>query len=319
MAENGLLLPIIFIIASIVILYVGAEWSLCASEEIGERLGMPKLLVGLLLVGLGTSLPEFFVSHLACFRGRPEMAIANIIGSNLGNLFFILGLAGVLTPLSFQSWSIKKQGMNHLLLTILLLVFFQFSFFGPLAGAILLCLFVCFLYQLYREKKATGISRENRNHLTQLDMIRRLGLFCRLIGGFGLLYIGGELLVNGGIKIGKYFNISDHLVSIVLFSFATSFPELVTTVVACLRKKDFNLIIGNILGSNIFNIAFVLGTIGFKMTGMEKSYTVELTTLGVGALILFFFSLKKATFSILSGSLFMATYLGLVYYWANLG
>ena len=239
MEENGLLFPIIFIIASTVILYLGADWSLNASEEIGERLGMPKLLVGLLLVGLGTSLPEFFVSHLAYFRGKPEMAIGNIIGSNLGNLFFILGLAGVLTPLSFKSESIKKQAINHFILSILVLIVFQTSTFGPISSAILILLFICFLYQLYREKINLGVSKEDRSHLTQLDMINRLGLFFRLIGGFTLLYIGGELLVNGGIKMGKYFNVSDYLISVVLFSFATSFPELVTTIVACLKKKDF--------------------------------------------------------------------------------
>jgi cation:H+ antiporter len=310
-------MPIIFVVASIVILYIGADWSLDASEEIGERLGMPKLLVGLLLVGLGTSLPEFFVSHLACLRGKPEMAVGNVIGSNLGNLFFILGLAAIITPLAFNSVSIRKQCTNHVILTLIVLALFRGPGYGVAGGVCLLCYFVWFLFQIYQDKKSQGASLAERSHIIPLDLAGKLLVCGKLLGGFALLYAGGELLVNGGIKIGKHFHVSDYVISVILFSFATSFPELVTSVMACLKKKDSNLIIGNILGSNIFNIAFVLGSMGFYNFSIDKDFFIELTVLTLGGIYILGFALKKASLHRLSGIFFMSVYGCLVYFWTR--
>lgn len=314
-----MILQVCILLLSIFFLYLGAELALDSSEKIGKVLGLPNLLVGLLLVGLGTSLPEFFVSHLAALKGVPEMALGNIIGSNIGNLLMILGLTGLLVNVNLAGKNIKNQLILHLVLTVGLGIILSFDELYPLSG---LALFTFFLYYLFfsyiqlrrKNDHRTAEEIEEVKHILESNF-EKIKLFAKLMLGFTILYLGGELLVRSGTKICEHFGISEYVISAIFVAFGTSFPELVTSLLACYKRKDLDLIVGNVIGSNIFNVAFVLGTLGFYKINFQRSFMVESTVLVGVAIYLIILNLMNKSFYRFSGALFFLGYLGVVYYW----
>ena len=142
-------------------------------------------------------------------------------------------------------------------------------------------------------------------------------IVAKLILGFALLYGGGELLVSSGTALGKIFGISSYIISAIFIAFGTSFPELVTALIACLKKKNTDLITGNIIGSNIFNVAFVLGGLGFYNVKIEQNFHVEMYLLGAAAIFLMLLALIKKNFGRPAGILFLASYGFVVFHWIS--
>ncbi len=308
-------LQVILLILSIVMLYYGAEFALESAEKIGLYLGMSPLVIGLLIVGFGTSLPEFFVSQLACFRGESPIALGNIIGSNIANLFLIMGAAGIFVPLYLSRKEITKQLYFHIVLTLILtLILFQSELYWWGTG-LLVTFFVTYLLNTFREMR-------KQRHLRTMDpdeLEHEMGpmLYVKLILGFVLLYFGGDLLVSSGSKVGLMLGISTYVISAVFVAFGTSFPELVTAILACVKKKDTDLITGNIIGSNIFNVAFVLGSIGFYDIKITQDYSLEVSVLIFASIFLIGASLVKRSFHKFAGIVFLSTYIGVVYHWVT--
>ena len=139
-------LDFLYLVLSIVGLYFGAEFALDAAEKIGERFGLPPLLVGVFIIGFGTSLPEFFVSQIACYRGSPDISLGNIVGSNIANIYLILGIAGLLTIIRITERQIKIQLIFHLIITVLLSVFLFTKQVNFISSAILIMFFIIYLY-----------------------------------------------------------------------------------------------------------------------------------------------------------------------------
>jgi cation:H+ antiporter len=308
-------LQVILLVLAIVMLYFGAEFALEAAEKIGLYLGMSPLVIGLLIVGFGTSLPEFFVSQLACFRGQSPIALGNIVGSNIANLFLIMGLTGLAVPLYMAGREIKVQLYFHVALTgILSVLLFQEKLYWW-GTAILVTFFAVYLWDTFREmakqrhlKKASA--DEVEHEITPI-------MFVKLLVGFVLLYFGGELLVSSGSKVGQMIGISTYVISAVFVAFGTSFPELVTALLACVKKKNTDLITGNIIGSNIFNVAFVLGSLGFYDVEINKDYTMEVSLLLFACVFLIVLSKMKRNFYKFSGIVFFGSYLFVVYNWVT--
>lgn len=308
-------LQVILLVLAIVMLYFGAEFALEAAEKIGLYLGMSPLVIGLLIVGFGTSLPEFFVSQLACFRGESPIALGNIVGSNIANLFLIMGLTGVAVPLYMAGREIKVQLLFHIALTgILSLLLLQERIFWW-GTALLVGFFAIYLWNTFREMakqrhlKATSAD-EVEHQITPI-------MFVKLLIGFVLLYFGGELLVSSGTKVGQMIGISTYVISAVFVAFGTSFPELVTALLACVKKKNTDLITGNIIGSNIFNVAFVLGSLGAYDIQIGQDYLLEIGVLVFASIFLIALSLIKKSFHRFSGIVFFGTYLFVVYSWIS--
>ncbi|WP_417335967.1 calcium/sodium antiporter [Halobacteriovorax marinus] len=308
-------LQVVLLILSIVMLYYGAEFALESAEKIGLYLGMSPLVIGLLIVGFGTSLPEFFVSQLACLRGESPIALGNIIGSNIANLFLIMGVAGLFVPLHLARHEIKAQLYFHIVLTgILSILLFQAKLYWW-GTALLVAFFATYLWNTFREMK----KQRHLRTVTKEDLEHEMGpmLYVKLIIGFILLFYGGDLLVSSGSKVGVMLGISTYVISAVFVAFGTSFPELVTAILACVKKKDTDLITGNIIGSNIFNVAFVLGSLGFYDISIGQSYSLEVYVLIFASVFLIALSLIKRNFYKFSGFVFLATYLGVVYQWIS--
>lgn len=309
-----MLLQAILLVLAIVVLYFGAEFALDSAEKVGRYFGFSPLVIGLLIVGFGTSLPEFFVSHLACYRGHSEIALGNIVGSNIANLFLILGVSGSMTTLFVLRREITLQFFIHVLLTISLIGVLQYGHLNMITFGVLGVFFVSYLWYTFREM------RKQRAHLTEEDHLEeKLGFMtvAKLILGFVLLYAGGELLVSSGSKIGTMLGVSSYIISAIFIAFGTSFPELVTALIACLKKKNTDLITGNILGSNIFNVAFVMGGLGFYDIKITQNFNVEMITLGLAALFLMMLPLIKKNFGRPAGALFLFSYGFVVYHWIS--
>lgn len=311
-----MLVQVAILILSIVALYFGAEFALEAAEKVGRYFGMSPLVIGLLLIGFGTSLPEFFVSQIACFRGEPGMALGNIIGSNIANLFLIMGVSGVIAPLYILQKEIKRQMWLHLGLTSLLAFVVFYLEVSPLATMVLGLFFCGYLWDTFREMRKGRELRSDKEDEEELEKLEIL-IFIKLLIGFVLLYAGGDFLVSSGSALGLLLGVPNYVISAVFVAFGTSFPELVTALIACMKGKNTDLITGNIIGSNIFNVAFVMGSIGFYDIPVKQNFTVEIAILGGACLFLLTLVYMKRNFGKLPGVIFLSGYAGIVYHWVN--
>ena len=302
------------LILSIAGLYFGAEFALDAAEKIGRSFKLSPLVIGLLLIGFGTSLPEFFVSQLACFRGDTGLALGNIVGSNIANLFLILGVSGLFATLTICG-SMKKQLVFHLILTLVLIALLETVGIGLIMSAVFGTFFVIYLYLTFKEMK--NVEKDEEEDQDFVDYRLTPLVFIKLLIGFGLLYGAGELLVSSGSKLGAMWGVSTYVISAVFVAFGTSFPELVTAILACVRKKDTDLITGNIIGSNIFNIAFVLGSLGVYDVPKASGFIDEYICLIGASLFLLLLAFLKKSFSTKSAILFLGTYSFMIYYWIS--
>lgn len=303
------MLDFIFLIISLFLLYLGAELALNASEKIGVKLKFSPLMIGMLLVGLGTSLPEFFVSHIAAYKGEPDIALGNVIGSNITNIFLVLGIVLFIVPIKLKGKDLKNQFYFHLALT---LAFFLLSLRGKFDILTVLVLFGFFISYLLSSKNSMASEVEITEEEIEESLIK---VIPKAIIGFGLLYYGGELLVESGKKVCVDLGLSEYVISVILFAFGTSFPELVTSLIAALRKKNTKLIIGNVIGSNIFNISFVLGTMFPYRFEVNRPLIAEGLTLLVASVIFVIYNRFKLSLGKKEGLFFLAGYGSIVYYW----
>lgn len=308
MLEQGLLL-----IVSLAALYYGAELALNSAEKIGRYFRLSPLVIGLVIVGFGTSLPELFVSQLASARGRADIALGNIIGSNVANLFFILAVAGLVAPLILRTKEIRNQLFLHLGVTLVLIAVMTQKTLTPISSITLLLFFVAFIY-------FTVFKQGKKEESEEEGVVEPIGLkaWVKLFSGFVLLYGGGELLVSSGSRLGELAGISPFVISAIFVAFGTSFPELVTSLIAVKEGKDLDIVTGNILGSNVFNVAFVLGSLGIYHVDTSASYRTELWSLLAASIILIMMYLRGWRFYRFSGGLFFLGYMAMIRHWLTL-
>lgn len=302
-------IQVLLLLLAIVMLYFGAEFALESAEKIGKHFGLSPLVIGLLIIGFGTSLPEFFVSQFAAFRNEAPIAMGNIVGSNIANLFLILGFSALIAPLSLKSKAIIKQQWFHVALTAILVICLLQPKLYIWCGALLGSFFVVYMVVLFRDMKS------DKNDDKEKSEPLNYQIFLHLLSGFVLLFYGGEILVSSGSKLAILAGIDSFVISAIFVAFGTSFPELVTAIIACKKKKDTDIIVGNILGSNIFNVAFVLASLtGYKIS-ITHDYKVEIIVISACAIFMLALSLLKLRLNKLTGVLFLGTYVGMVYYW----
>ena len=300
-----MLLQVFYFILSIVGLYFGAEISLEASERVGKSWKLSPLLIGMFIVGFGTSLPEFFVSQLACFRDVPSMAIGNIIGSNIANIFLILGISSIFYSLGLEGKEISKQFYFHLILVFLMGGMLLIGNINLLTTAVMSIFMAVYFYL----NLSSESNREDEDfHVSKID-------YLKIFIGFSLLYGSGELLVYSGSFIGRFWGVSEFAISAIFVAFGTSFPELVTALVASFKKKDAEIIIGNVIGSNIFNGAFVLGSIGFYDFKLESNFKWEMIALLIVSVMFMLFNKFKIRISRKVSLSFLSVYAVFVYVW----
>lgn len=245
-----------------ILLIKGADLLVKGSSSLAKRLGISSLVIGLTIVSFGTSLPELTINVFSAIKGSAGMAIGNVIGSNIANLLLILGIAAIITPLSIKYSTIYKEVPFSLLAAFAVLVLFNDKLLGAGInqlsrgdGLILLFFFAIFMYYVYALMKSTraldGVSLEIKHH-------SKLKCWLYIIAGILGVTLGGKFIVESAINIARQIGITEILISATIIAVGTSLPELATSITAAL-KKDSSLAVGNIVGSNIFNIFLVLG------------------------------------------------------------
>lgn len=252
-----LLLPIGF-----VLLIKGADFLVDGSSSVARRLHIPDLIIGLTIVAFGTSAPELFVCIISSIKGNGGITVGNIIGSNIANICLILGISGILSPLAFQKSTILRD-IPFLLLSTFLLLFAMLTnnlpnMISQLEASTLLAVMIIYLFCMFKTS-GKGIIEAELQSIEKIHTAKRSILM--ILGGLTGLITGGQLIVDSSITIATALGISEELIGLSIIALGTSLPELATSIVA-VRKNKTDIAVGNVIGSNLFNIAMVLGVSG---------------------------------------------------------
>lgn len=260
MLSNLLLLA-----AGLVLLTLGADYLVRGAISFANRLGMPPLLIGLTVVGFGTSMPELLVSMQAALDGAPAIAVGNVVGSNIANILLILGLAAAISPIPAMIPSLKRDMVMMLFAAVVMLGLGYLGLIGFLTGMAMFALLAAYLaWVTYTDRRR--MSAEEAELVVKLAGWKE-ALF--IAGGLAGLFIGANLLIDAATSIALQFGISEAVIGLTIVAVGTSLPELATSVVAAFRRQA-EIALGNVVGSNIFNILGILG-----LTAMVVPVPVE--------------------------------------------
>ena len=248
----SILIQILLLALGFTMLIKGADWFVDGASGIATKFGIPQLVIGLTIVAMGTSAPEAAVSISAAIGGSADITIGNIVGSNILNIFIILGISAVITTLAVASSTIKYETPFMILITILLLVLGLDGTIGLIDGIILIIAFIAYLTYLFIMAKN---NKEEQPETKQMAIWKAI-LFT--IIGLALIILGSNVTVDAATAIAKAFGVSERFIGLTIVALGTSLPELFTSVSAA-RKHNADIAIGNIVGSNVFNILFVVG------------------------------------------------------------
>lgn len=248
----------VFLVAGFILLIKGADFFVEGSSSIAKMLRVPSLIIGMTIVAMGTSLPECSVSINASIAGSNGLAISNAIGSNIFNLMMVCGVCALFNPLVVDMGTLKKEFPFSMAISVVLLVLGMAGMtLGHMDGVILLIIFAIFLYWMVSSAKKARASQTQQND-DEYEIIPVWKCIFYIVGGAVAIIIGGDTVVNSATEIAHIFKLSDNLIGLTIVAMGTSLPELVTSVVAA-KKNEADLAFGNVIGSNIFNILFVLG------------------------------------------------------------
>jgi cation:H+ antiporter len=253
----------IFIVLGFVALVKGADWLVDGASAVAKQFGISDLVIGLTVVAFGTSMPEFVVNMVSVAEGSTDLAITNILGSNIINTFVILGLTALVYPVASQKRSRDFDIPLSIIAGVLVYVAVTIQSpwgenckgIGRIGGVILLLLFCYFLYNTFRHAKDHPDEAEAET-VKDIPIKRAIAL---IIGGFVGLVVGGELIVKSAVDIATRMGVSEAIIGLTIVALGTSLPELATSVMAAM-KHNSDIALGNVVGSNIFNVFFILGT-----------------------------------------------------------
>lgn len=251
-------IQVLLLVLGFAMLIKGADWFVDGAAGIAKRFGIPSLVIGLTIVAMGTSAPEAAISISAAFKGSADIAVGNVLGSNIMNILIILGLTAVITPIAVQKSTIKYEIPFMILITVAfgLLGIFD-NVLGIFDGIILWILFIAYLVYLFIMAKKGKNEQEENIEIPGKSRMPRLIVFG--IIGVVLIIFGSNITVDAATNIARTFGMSERFIGLTIVALGTSLPELVTSITAAV-KKNADIAIGNIVGSNIFNILFVIGT-----------------------------------------------------------
>jgi len=240
------------LVFGLTVLIIGGNFLLKAAVSISLKFGIPKLLIGMTVVSLATSAPELIVSIKSALKGSPDLAISNVLGSNIANLGLVLGITILFSPINISKSIYKKEWPIMMFSAIYFLIIILDGTISKIEGGILVCFLVMTISALinFRDKSEIELETENEDSFLKSIII--------LIFGGLFLYYGSEWFIDGAIKLANSFGISERIIGITIVSVGTSIPELVTSLVAVFNKEK-SISLGNLLGSNIFNVFAVLG------------------------------------------------------------
>lgn len=305
-----MLLNIIWMIAGIALVLWGADRLTDGAVAIAERMHISQMVIGLTIVAMGTSMPEFFVSFMSALKDTPDMAVGNVVGSNIFNTLLIVGCAALVTPIMILPATVKKDIPFAMVASVALLLMCLDGNISRIDAVVLLVLFAVFMY-------ITLVGAKQNEEPMQQTSVKGGKPFMSVVWivvGLVCLVFGSNLFVDAATVIARQLGVSDAVIGLTIIAGGTSFPELATSVVSA-RKGQSGIAIGNVLGSNVFNILLILGVTGVMspMT-LQGITTVDLTMLVVSMVMLWLFSFTKYTLARWEGALLTIVFIGYISY-----
>lgn len=300
----------LLLVLGFIMLVKGADWFVDGAAGVAERFGIPQLVIGLTIVAVGTSAPEAAVSMAAALKGSADITIGNVMGSNILNIFVILGLTSVITAVEVAESTVKYEIPYMVLVTGILLAFgYSGNEINLTEGAILWGLFLIFFAYLFK------MSKENKEEVKEEDGKKSMWLLLFLtITGLGLIVWGSDVTVDSATSIAAAIGFSERFIGLTIVALGTSLPELFTSASAALKGKA-DIAIGNIVGSNIFNILFVVGTTALiTPVAFMSNFVIDTLIVIAAGILLWFCIFKKNRLTRTGGVIMLSCYAGYFIY-----
>lgn len=325
-----MLLNALWIVVSVVLVLWGADRLTEGAVSVAERLRVPQIVIGLTIVALGTSMPELCVSVVSALKGTPDLAVGNVVGSNIFNALLIVGVAALVAPMTILRSTVFKDVPCALVASVVLLMMCQNDWvITRLDGAILFVFFLVFMRLTIKgATSAQPAPQAAQGETTQGQTAQEAaadeasakqpmkgwlaGLW--MVVGLAALIGGSNLFVGGATEVARALNVSDAVIGLTIVAGGTSLPELATSVVAA-KKGNSGIAIGNVLGSNVLNILFILGLTGMiSPMHIEGITNVDLYMMLVSTIMIWFFSFTKYTIERWEGAVLVLTFGGYMWY-----
>ncbi len=293
-------------------LFGGAEFMIRGAVALARRLGVSALVIGMTVVAMGTSAPEFVVSMNAALAGAEGLAVGNVVGSNIANILLILGVSALIAPIVVRPDGLMREGVVLLAGSLLFAGLAWRGTFDLFAGIVLSVFFVGFLfYSYYREKRG---SQAADIHIQEVEDVgnppkTNAGIWTAIIGGTAGLIVGSKLLVDGGVGIARQAGVSEEVIGLTLIAFGTSLPELAASVMAAWRGHA-EVALGNVVGSNLFNLLLVIGAVAMirPLPVADQIMRFDLGVMLAATVILLPILAGGRTFGRIKAVLFLASY-----------
>lgn len=315
-----LIVDVVCILAGLVMILVGSDWLVDGASGVARKYGISEFVIGMTIVGIGTSMPELVSSAISAIGGHGDMALGNVTGSNICNVLLILGVTALISPIGYTKSNIRKDIPLALAVSLfLLLVLYNgFGLFGGVPGIsradalFLLLFFVIFMADSFKSGKQEAVEEETEE-VKPMPIGKAVVLI--VLGLAGLVF-GGRIFVDHTVNIAERFHVSEAFISITLMAVGTSLPELATCVVAAMKGKN-QLALGNVIGSNIFNILLIIGASGLiSPFEIHSISAVDMAMVVVAVVMLWMAALtfKKRELDRAEGAIFLLCYIGYITY-----
>lgn len=314
-------IDILWIVAGLVLILVGSDWLVEGASGVARKYGISEFIIGMTIVGIGTSMPELVSSLISAIQGHGDMALGNVTGSNICNILLILGVTALISPIKYTRSNIRKDIPFAILVSLFLIVMLYncFGLFGEMGtpgisrvdALYLLLIFAVFMIDSFKTAK-NGAEEEDAS-VKPMPMGK--AIIYVLLGLAGLIF-GGQVFVDHTVSIAKRFHVSEAFISITLMAVGTSLPELATCVVAAMKGKN-QLALGNVIGSNIFNITLIIGTsAAISPFEIQSISTVDMGMVIVVVVLLWLaaFTFKKKKLDRVEGVIFLLAYIAYITY-----
>ena len=303
-----MIVNILMIIAGVVLVLWGADRLTDGAVALAERMQIPQIVIGLTIVALGTSAPEFCVSLVSALKGTADLAVGNVVGSNIFNAMLIVGVAAMVAPMTILPSTIKKDVPVALVASVALTVMVLMD--GNLSrvdAALLFVGFLAFMWVTLRGAKGSHAIEQEQAAPRGYSVLKSVGL---LVLGLACLVVGSNIFVDGATSVAQTLGVSEAVIGLTIVAGGTSLPELATSVVAA-RKGNSGIAIGNVLGSNVLNILLILGAAGLICPMQVQGITlVDFAMMTISVLLLWLFSYTKFTVARWEGAVLTAIFLG---------
>ena len=286
-----MIIDIILIIAGVALVLWGADRMTDGAVVIARRLKIPGIVIGLTVVALGTSMPEFCISLVSALKGTADLAVGNVVGSNIMNTLVIVGVAAMITPMAILRSTVKKDMPWVMAASVILIILCHDRNLSRIDALLLMLAFLGFMYSTLKSAKSgTELTPNNDENIKNMSPLLATGL---IILGLACLILGSNLFVDAATRVAKSLGVSEAVIGLTIVAGGTSLPELATSVVAA-RKGQSDIAIGNVIGSNVYNILLILGGTGLicpmKINGITN---IDYGMITLSTFLLWLFSFTK--------------------------